>query len=61
VLKLFDPFSELGKLVGSTRRKVEGIRQQDDGAALECGRQAKGFFAADRELEVRDLIADSQC
>jgi hypothetical protein len=34
-LELVDAFSELGKLVGSTRAEVEDIGQQDDGATLE--------------------------
>ena len=37
--ELLDAFSELGKLVGSTRREIENVRQKDHRAVLESLRQ----------------------
>jgi hypothetical protein len=57
-LEFFDPLSELGKLVRSTRRKVKNIRQQHDGAARQGSREADRLFASDRQLEVGSRIAN---
>jgi hypothetical protein len=58
--KVFDSFSELGKFVCSTRRKVKNVRQEDDRPLLEGGREAHGLLAANGQLEIGRSITGSQ-
>ena len=57
VAELRNTFSELGKLVGSTRAEVENIGQQHDWPLLERLREVEGFGAADWQLEIRGRVA----
>jgi hypothetical protein len=58
--ELFDSFSELGKLVGSTRAEVEKVRQQHDWSAAEHLGQAHGLSAVDRQFEIGGRVAGSE-
>jgi hypothetical protein len=58
--ELVEAFSELGKLVRSTRRKVENVRKQNDGAVLDGIGQTHRFLAADWQLEVGGAVADGE-
>jgi hypothetical protein len=60
VAELGDAFSELGKLVRSTRTEVEDVGQQHHGAVAECIGQVELFGAADRQLEVRCGVANCE-
>ena len=58
--ELFDPLSELGKLIGSPRAEVEDIRQQNDRSALDGVREAHGLPGADGKLEIWGAVASAQ-
>ena len=58
--ELFDLFSELGKLVGSTRAEIEDVGKQYDRAAGQRFGQADRLLAAHGQLEVRSGLADAQ-
>jgi len=55
--EVLDAFSELGKLIRSTRAEVEDVGQERDRAALEDARQADRFPPADGQLEVGRRVA----
>jgi hypothetical protein len=58
VAELLDTFSELGKLVRSTRAEVEDVGQEHDGPLLERIGQMERFWAADRQLEIGRGVAN---
>jgi len=57
--EVLDAFSELGKLVRSTRAEVEDVRQQNNWPALQGVREAHRFASTQRELEIGCLVAGS--
>jgi hypothetical protein len=61
LFELVDAFSELGKLVRSTWREVEDVRQQDDWAVLKGVGQPHRLFATDRQFELWGGIARCKC
>ena len=56
--ELFDAFSELGKLVRSTRAEVEYVCQQDHRALLDGLRQLESLGPAHRQVKVGSAIAN---
>jgi hypothetical protein len=58
--ELGDAFSELGKLVRSTRAEVEDVGEEDDGTLLEGVGEVEFFCAVGWQFEVRGGVANSE-